>query len=86
MDKYIKKFAKNFIDIEEIKEYQFQTLCGFTFAFKNEILFINEQIASCEIKPIAIIYEENGEYYMAHIDVVDEIEEVVKEFVKTQLQ
>lgn len=86
MDRDIKKFIEDNLNIEEINEYQFREVCGFTFAFKKETLIINDQLSSAEIKPIAIIYEENGQYYLAPIDVVDEIEEVVKQFVYKQLQ
>lgn len=86
MDNYIKEFVEDFFDIASIEEYSFHEIYGFTLTFKKETVFIDEQIASAEIKPIAIIYEENGEYYLAPIDVVDEIDEVVKEFVEQQLQ
>ena len=49
-------------------------------------LFINDEISTCEIKPVAIIYEENGEYYLSHIDVIDEIEAVVKGYVEEILK
>ena len=85
MDSNIKTFLDEFVEIKEIKDYHFREVCGFTFVFKEEVIFLNDQISSSEIKPIAIIYEENGEYYLAPIDVVDEINEVVKKFVKKQL-
>lgn len=74
------------MEIKHIDEYQFREIYGFTFVFKKYALLFNNQISSAEIKPIAIIYEEKGQYYLAPIDVVDEIEEVVKEFVRKQLQ
>lgn len=86
MDSNIKKLVEDFMEIEQIDEYQFREIYGFTFVFKKKSLLFNNQISSSEIKPIAIIYEEKGEYYLAPIDVVDEIEEVVKEFVRKQLQ
>ena len=85
MDKEIRKFIEDIFEIKTIYEYQFREVYGFTFVFKKEICLINDKITSAEIKPIGIIYEENGEYYLAPIDVVYEIEEVVKEFVKQQL-
>ncbi len=86
MDSDAKKFIDDILNIKEINEYQFREVCGFTFVFKREIILINDQISSGEIKPIAIIYEENGQYYLAPLDVVDEINEVVKQFVKKQIQ
>ena len=85
MDKEIRKFIEDIFEIKTIYEYQFREVYEFTFVFKKEICLINDKITSAEIKPIGIIYEENGEYYLAPIDVVYEIEEVVKEFVKQQL-
>ena len=86
MDRHIKEITEDFIEIDEISEYLFSEVCGFTFVFRKKVYSINDEIASGEIKPLAIIYEENGEYYLAPIDVVDEIEEVVKEFVNQQLK
>ena len=86
MEDRIMTLFEDIIDIDEIRDYQFHEVFGFTFVFKKKIIVINDMITSGEIKPIAIIYEENGEYYLAPIDVVDEIDEVIKEFVKQQLQ
>lgn len=86
MDRYLKDFVENLFDIEEISDYQYKDVCGFTFVFKREIFQINNQISSADIRPLAIIFEENGQYYLAPIDVVDEIEEVIKEFVAYKFQ
>ena len=86
MDRHLKNFVEEFLDIDEISDYQYKEVCGFTFVFKREITVLNDRISSADIRPIAIIYEENGQYYLAPIDVVDEIEEVVKGFVSEQLQ
>lgn len=86
MHSEIEKYIEDLLKIRTIKEYQFREVCGFTFAFKKEAILINNQFSSGEIKPIAIIYEENGEYLLAPLDVVDEINEVVKQFVQKQLQ
>lgn len=85
MDSQINRFIEDIFKIKVINEYQFRKVCGFTFAFKIESLIINNQLTSSEIKPVAIIYEENGQYWLAPLDVVDEIEEVVKQFVKKTL-
>lgn len=86
MDKDVEEFIEDLLDIKKIGRYGFREIYGFTFVFKEEIFLINDHRSSAEIRPIGIIYEENGEYYLAPIDVVDEIEEVIKEFVKQQLQ
>ncbi len=85
MDKTIAGFVEGILNIKMINEYEFREVCGFTFAFKKEAIHIKGQISSAEIKPIAIIYEENGEYYLAALDIVEQIDEVIKEFVEKQL-
>lgn len=79
----IKQFIENLLKIEEKNEYEFECRYGFTFVFKRTIIIMNENATSIEIKPLAIIYEENDEYYLAPIDVIDDIEGIVKEYVKT---
>lgn len=86
MDERIEKIAEGLLNFDVRKDYLFREVCGFTFVFEKEEMWSHSQIASAEIKPIAIIYEENGQYYLAPIDVVDQIEEVVKEFVRKELQ
>ena len=86
MDSKIEKLIEDFVKITSLKEYQFREVCGLTFVFEKKIAFINDEISSGEMKPLAIIYEENGEYYLAPLHAVDEINEVVKEFVRTQIQ
>lgn len=85
MDDAIKEIIDDIIKIRQIDEYQFRRVCGLTFAFKKQAVIINDQISSCEIKPVAIIYEENDEYLLAPLDGIDEIEEVVKQFVQKTL-
>jgi hypothetical protein len=86
MDDDIKQLFEGILRIEEVTDYHYREVCGFTFVFKRVDLFINDEISTCEIKPIAIIYEENGEYYLSHIDVIDEIEAVVKGYVEEILK
>ena len=86
MDEDIKQLFEDIMMIEDVTGYHFREVCGFTFVFKRMDLFINDEISTCDIKPIAIIYEENGEYYLSPIDVVDEIEAVVKEYVEKILK
>jgi hypothetical protein len=60
MDERVKSFVFNALNIEEIKRYEFRTICGFTFAFKKEEIRINNHLSSAEILPVGIIYEENS--------------------------
>ena len=46
----MKKLISEF-KINEISEYEFREVCGFTFVFKTEILEINDQIGSASITP-----------------------------------
>lgn len=68
-------------EIQENTEIEFREVCGFTFVFMKETLIFGERISSADIKPIAIIYEENGEYYLAPLDAIDDIEAIVKKYV-----
>ncbi|WP_407454998.1 hypothetical protein [Methanobrevibacter sp.] len=82
MDKPLKNFVYDFLNIKEIIKYEFQTICGFTFVFKKEEIQMNNQISSLEIKPVGIIYEENDEFYFAPLYDKVEIGEVIKRFVE----
>lgn len=70
----------------EIKKrvfFEFKELYGLTFAFKTKIIFIKDKPSAAEIKPMGIIYKENGEYYFAPLDKRADIEAIVKKYVKT---
>lgn len=82
MEDEIKNFVEDILEINKHHRYDFKTLYGFTFVFKITEVFIKKRVASCEITPLAIIYEENSEFYLAPLDVVDDIEGIIKEFVK----
>ena len=73
---------KKLFKIDETREYEFRKLYGFTFAFMRKIVYLDNRLTFSEIKPVGIIYEENGEYYLAPLDKVVDITAVVKEFVK----
>lgn len=85
MDREINKFIEDTLGIKIIEEYEFKKIYGLTFVFKRAISTINERISSAEIRPVGIIYEENGQYYLAPLDVIDEISEVIKEFVEKEI-
>lgn len=83
MDKYIKQLIGDILNINITNEYLFHEIYGFTFVFRRDFTVINDQLSSAEIEPVGIIYEENGEYYYAPLHVGEEIEPIMKEFVRT---
>ena len=79
----ILKDLEEIFNINEDMKIEFKEICGFTFVFITRVFTINEQLSSAEIKPAGIIYDENDQYYFAPLYDVDNLEEIVKEFVKT---
>ena len=73
------------LGFEKIDRYHFKRLYGFTFVFKSQLISIRDNLASAEISPIGIIYEENGEYYFAPLHHTDEISEIIKEYVEDMI-
>lgn len=63
---------------------EFKKAYGFTFVFKKRIITFHDHI-SAEIKPLGIIYDENGEYYFAPLYRSVNINQVVYEYVKRYL-
>lgn len=82
MDKYVQQIMEEFFDFNMSTEYIFRKIYGFTFVFRRDFAIINDQISSAAIEPLGIIYEENDEFYYAPLYEGDEIEAIVKEFVK----
>lgn len=85
MDKEVKEFLDEMLEITEDIEYVFEKRFGLTFVFRRDITFIRDEITSAEIIPIGIIYEENDQYYFAPLYDKDEIEVIVKEFVEKEI-
>lgn len=85
MDKELKKIINDAFEFDLEMEYEFHESCGFTFVFRRDITMINKKIASAEIQPVCIIYEENDEYYCAPLHGKDKISDIVKEFVEKKL-
>ena len=85
MDKNIKNFIHDAFNFDVIVEYDFRKLYGFTFAFKSEFIRMRNQLTSASITPVGIIYEENGEFYMAPLYDDIEIEEVIKSYVEKEI-
>ena len=85
MDKNIKNFIHDALNFDVIVEYNFRRLYGFTFAFKSEFIRMRNQLTSASITPVGIIYEENGEFYMAPLYDDIEIEEVIKSYVEKEI-
>ena len=79
-------FLAGELDMEGNVEFEFRELYGFTFVFQKWFLTYEEKYSSAEIKPVGIIYEENGEYYLAPLDETIEIDAIIKEFVRTCLK
>lgn len=82
MDKNIKKLMHKAWDFDDIVEYTFRSMYGFTFAFKSEFIVMKDRLTSASIEPVGIIYEENGEFYLAPLYDDVEIEEVIKSYVE----
>ena len=59
----MKSKIKESLNIEETREIQFREMYGFTFAFEKNVMIFMDEMASAEIRPAAIIYEENDEFY-----------------------
>jgi hypothetical protein len=70
-------------EIESESFFEFKKVYGFTFVFITRITIIRDQVSSAEIRPAGIIYEENDQYYFAPLDKVDNLEEIIREYVKT---
>ena len=85
MDKNIKNFIHDAFNFDVIVEYNFRRLYGFTFAFKSEFIRMRNQLTSASITPVGIIYEENGEFYLAPLYDDIEIEEVIKSYVEKEI-
>lgn len=85
MDKEVKEFLDEMLEITNDVEYVFEKRFGLTFVFRRDITFIRDKITSAEIIPIGIIYEENDQYYFAPLYDKDEIEAIVKEFVEKEI-
>lgn len=85
MDKEVKEFLDEMLEITEDIEYVFEKRFGLTFVFRRDITFIRDKITSAEIIPIGIIYEENDQYYFAPLYDKNEIEAIVKEFVEKEI-
>ena len=61
---------------------EFKEVYGFTFVFSTKTVIYKEKLSSIDIKLVGIIYNENEEYYFAPIDNVENIDEIVREYVK----
>ncbi|WP_407424088.1 hypothetical protein [Methanobrevibacter sp.] len=75
-------FISGQFDIDAKVTFEFHESCGFTFVFKKSFFTYHGKHSSAEIKPVAIIYEEKGEFYLAPLDEITKIDAIVKEFVE----
>lgn len=85
MDKEVKEFLDEMLEITNDIQYVFDKKFDLTFVFRQDITFIRDKITSAEIIPVGIIYEENGQYYFAPLYDKYEIEGIVKEFVEKEI-
>ena len=69
-------------EVRQDTTIEFRKLYGFTFVFKKRIITFRNQVSSAEIRPLGIIYDENGEYYFAPLYRSVNINDVVREYVK----
>ena len=67
--------------IDEDETLEFKKLYGFTFVFKKRIIAFHCNISSAEIRPLGIIYDENGEYYFAPLEGPVNVSDVVCAYV-----
>lgn len=86
MEDKIKNFVYDTFEMETDTEYQFKKLHELTFVFKNDVILIRKRISSNSLTPVGIIYEENGEYYLAPLDKNVSISDVVREYVRKCLK
>ncbi len=86
MDEYIENLLDDLFEIKTYYQYDFKKLYGLTFVFSEKIVHINDKISSAEIRPVGIIYEENGQYYLAPLYDKIETEEVVRKFVENNIE
>ena len=77
---------ESLFDFDETSEIEFGEKYGLTFAFKKKTIHLNKMISSCEIYPLGIIYKENDECYFAPLYQVDNIDEIIEEYVKKYFQ
>ncbi len=82
MSDNIMKDIEKFLELKNYTDYEFKEVCGLNFAFKREIIMIKGRISAASIAPVGIIYEENGQYYLAPLDEAVNINETVKEYVE----
>ena len=85
MDKKIKNLINRTFNFNETVKYDFRKLYGFTFAFKSEFVSRNNRLTSASITPVGIIYEENGEFYLAPLYDNIEIDEVIRNYVEKEI-
>ena len=82
MEDKLTKFIYDTFEISRDFKYHFRNLYGLTFVFKDDVITIRNNISSYSIRPVGIIYEKEGEFYFAPLEHTDEINEIVKEYVK----
>ena len=76
------KGLKDIFEIKQEKSIEFKEIYGLTVVCISKITIINDEITSAEIKAVGIIYKENDNYYFAPLDEVENLDEIIKAYVK----
>lgn len=82
MDESIKDLIDDLFELDVREEWHFRKLYGFTFVFKRNLIEYRNSLTSCEIRPVGIIYTQNGEYYFAPFGKAEKIEKMVEAYVR----
>lgn len=77
------KDLHDIFQISEHTEIMLKEICGFTIVFKRKMTTMSGNLTQAEIRPVGIIYDENGQYYFAPLYDTVELNEIIKEYVKT---
>lgn len=80
-DNLIEDLRKIF-EITNYTRLEFKELYGLTFVAQSRIDVMKGNVSSASIKPLGIIYQENGEYYFIALGEVQNIPGIVREYVK----
>lgn len=80
--KKVEKIVKDIFNIKEIEDIEFKKIYGLYLAFKTKYIFIHDEISSAEMFPLAIIYKENDDYYLAPLDESEKIKDITEKFVE----
>lgn len=81
-----KKFIKDMLNITNNEKISFREIYGLTFVFKTSKIEYKNTLINGEIKALGIIYTKTEDYYFAPFEKIDNLEFIVKEYVKKYLK